>query len=73
MKGRAIIKGVLLRSGIGAKDFFGPSRFRHMSQARRTAAVELSQAGLSKSAIARLIKRDEKTVRYHLGKAEARA
>lgn len=74
MKGRAIIKGVLRQSKVGPKDFFSPSRLRHIVRARRTAVVELKQAGFTKTAIGRLINRDYKTVVYHLNKsAEARA
>jgi IS30 family transposase len=64
MTGREIIKGVLVRSGIGPKDFFGKSRVTHLVRARAAAIKQMRETGMSNATIARVMKRDYSTIRY---------
>jgi len=66
MIGKAIVKQVILESGIGSKDFFGTSRTRHLVRARRKAIKRLKAAGFSDAATARIMKRNVSTVQYWL-------
>ena len=66
MKGREIIKGVMRRYRIGPVDFFGYSRLPRLVKARRRAAREMAEAGISIPVIARLMQRHPRTVAYHL-------
>ena len=71
-KGRAILKEVMDRRGVGPKDFFGAGRMKHIVLARRTAIKVLKAEGFSSAAIARLMKRNVSTVDYWI-KPEYRA
>lgn len=72
MKGKAIIKGVLLDRDITADEFFGRGAQREIFRARVEAIQRMSAAGMTNAAIARLVKRDHTTVSYWL-RAERRA
>jgi chromosomal replication initiation ATPase DnaA len=64
MRGKAIIREVMRQFNIGPKDFFGTSRVTHLVNARRDAIRQLTEAGFSLAAIARLTKRHYSTVQY---------
>ena len=66
MKGREIIKDVMSRYRIGPKDFFGYSRMPRLVKARKTAAKEMHEAGISVPVISRLMQRNPRTIFYHL-------
>jgi len=66
MKGKAIIKGVLLDRDITADEFFGRGAEREIVRARVEAIQRMSAAGMTNAAIARLVKRDHTTVGYWL-------
>lgn len=66
MTGRDIIKDVMHRYRIGPKDFFGSSRLPRLVKARRSAAKQMFEAGLSVPVISRLMQRNPRTISYHL-------
>lgn len=63
-----IIKAVMREHLVGAQDFFGGCRIRRFTLARRAAAVRLSQTGLSRGVIARLMRREKTTIAYYINK-----
>jgi hypothetical protein len=64
MTGKEIIAAVLARTGVTEADFFGPRRARPLTEARIAAIDELTQLGLSPSAIGRIVRRNHVTVLY---------
>lgn len=66
MKGRAIIRNVMQLHGVGPKDFFGYTRLPNVTKARRIAALEMRDAGMTISAIARLLRRSPSTIKYNV-------
>lgn len=72
MKGKAIIKDVLLDRDLTADEFFGRSAVREIVRARVEAIQRMNAAGMTNAAIARLMRRDHTTISYWL-RADRRA
>jgi len=64
MRGREIIKTILAERGISADDFFGKRRLPHLVEARREAIVRMRGLGMGRPLIARIMKRNEFTIKY---------
>lgn len=64
MTGKEIVASVLRRTGVSSEDFFGNRRARQLTEARVMAILELTELGLSASAIGRIVRRDHVTVLY---------
>lgn len=66
MKGKAIIRQVLLDHGIAREDFLSLRRDKHLVEARRDAARRLSEAHFSRAQIGKMMKRCEDTIRFYI-------
>jgi hypothetical protein len=72
-----IMRSVLAKHELGAKDFFSEYRDSNLVAARRDAAKQLHAAGFAPLSIARIIKRNRSTVDHYIynytGKKRERA
>jgi hypothetical protein len=68
-KGRGIVRQVLADHGLDADEFFGRGRFAPLVAARRDAARRLRDSGFSWVQTARILKRNEDTIRCYLTEA----
>lgn len=61
-----IISSVLAKHRVDPLDFFSTSRDCDLTEARRDAARQLSEAGFTHTRIAKLLRRDRSTIDYYL-------
>jgi hypothetical protein len=66
MTAQQIIDSVLQAHRLGREDFFSRHRHSHLVMARKDAARRLKAISLSSAQIARLLRRDEGTIRFYL-------
>lgn len=66
MKGKAIIKSVLVKHAVSAEQFFGMGHPRKVVKARADAIQQMGELGMSTCAIARVMNRDHSMVSYWL-------
>lgn len=63
-----IIKDVLRDHGLKEEEFFGRCRKPFLVAARKSAAIRMHRAGLSRGIIARLVRREKSTIVYYIDK-----
>ena len=64
MKGRDIIKMILLERGVSADDFFGDCRTVQVVEARKEAILAMLASGFNQRKTAKIMRRHYDTVRY---------
>lgn len=66
MRGREIIKAIMREHLVLPEEFFGNRKLPRLVKARRAAALRMAKAGIRVPVIARLMKRDPRTIFYHI-------